>query len=41
MQTHLVLTVIGRDRLGLVGLVSAMIADGGGTDADEKWDART
>jgi len=41
LETHLVLTVIGRDRPGLDGLASAMIADGGGSDADEKWDART
>jgi glycine cleavage system regulatory protein len=39
MQTHLVLTVSGRDRPGLVGLVSAMIADGGGNWLDSHMES--
>lgn len=36
MQTHLVLTVIGRDRPGLVNAVSEIVASGGGNWLDTR-----
>ena len=36
MQTHLVLTIIGRDRPGLVNAVSEIIAAGGGNWLDTR-----